>query len=193
MRSEKKQARHEAITQAAYGLLRENGYEGTSMLAIAKAASASNETLYRWYGDKLGLFVAMVADNAAAIQTELAEAIVSEATPDQTLERVAPLLLGMLLGERAVLLNRVAASDPTGALGQAIAVGGREVVQPMMVELLGRLGADEVQAGIYMSVLIGDQQIRRVIGVTQVPSHEQIAARCAQAQQVLRLLLEDAA
>ena len=60
MRSEKKQARHEAITKAAYAQLAKNGYDGTSMLSIAKAAKASNETLYRWYGDKQGLFAAMV-------------------------------------------------------------------------------------------------------------------------------------
>ncbi|MEP1766508.1 MAG: TetR/AcrR family transcriptional regulator [Sulfitobacter sp.] len=192
MRSDKKQARHLAITQAAYDLLRENGYEGTSMLAIAKAAKASNETLYRWYGDKLGLFAAMVADNTAAIQSALSEAVAADAPVEETLERVAPLLLEMVLGERAVLLNRVAASDPTGTLGRAISRGGRDTVQPMMMALLGRLGADEAQAGIYMSVLIGDQQIRRVIGVTDPPNPQQIAARCAQAQQVLRLLLKAA-
>lgn len=189
MRSEKKQVRHEAITQAAYALLAENGYDGTSMLSIAKAAKASNETLYRWYGDKQGLFAAMVADNAATIQHALAQAIETDAPPLETLERVAPLLLGMLLGERAVLLNRVAASDPTGALGRAIAMGGRDAVQPMIVELMRRLGADEEVVGVYLSLLIGDQQIRRVIGVMDVPTDEQIAARCAQAQRVLCLLL----
>ena len=109
----------------------------------------------------------------------------------ETLERVAPLLLRMLLGERAVLLNRVAASDPTGTLGRAIAAGGRDAVQPMIFDLMRRLGADEGIARAYLSLLIGDQQIRRVIGVMDIPSDAQIAERCAQAQRVLRLLLNE--
>ncbi|WP_237352646.1 TetR family transcriptional regulator [Rhizobium leguminosarum] len=41
------------------------------MLDIAKAAKASNETLYRWYGDKNGLFQTMVESNARATKTAL--------------------------------------------------------------------------------------------------------------------------
>ncbi|WP_299416426.1 TetR/AcrR family transcriptional regulator [uncultured Sulfitobacter sp.] len=192
MRSDKKQARHIAITDAAYQLLAQHGYEGTSMLSIAKAAKASNETLYRWYGDKQGLFTAMVADNAAATQTALTQALKTDAPPLQTLERVAPMLLEMLLGERAILLNRVAAADPTGGLGRAIAAGGRDTVLPMISQLLERAGADREAVEIYMAQLIGDQQIRRVIGVMNVPSADLIKQRCAQAQRVLTLMINDA-
>ena len=52
MRDDKKQQRRRQIEAAAYDLLVQYGYDGTSMLAVAKAAKASNETMYRWYGDK---------------------------------------------------------------------------------------------------------------------------------------------
>ncbi|MEQ8740678.1 MAG: helix-turn-helix domain-containing protein, partial [Hoeflea sp.] len=63
MREETRAARQAQIEQAAYEVLEEKGYAATSMLAIAKRARASNETLYNWYGDKTGLFRALVVRN----------------------------------------------------------------------------------------------------------------------------------
>ena len=60
MKKEKKVQRQSEIETAAYALLDEFGYGGISMLKIAKRAKASNETIYRWYGDKLGLFKSLV-------------------------------------------------------------------------------------------------------------------------------------
>ena len=65
MRDAARAERRAEIERAAYALLEENGYAGMSMLGVAKRARASNETLYRWYGNKQGLIKAMVARNAA--------------------------------------------------------------------------------------------------------------------------------
>ncbi|MCP4433742.1 MAG: TetR/AcrR family transcriptional regulator, partial [Gammaproteobacteria bacterium] len=54
-REEIRSARQYRIEEATYELLAESGYHACSMLSIAKRAKASNETLYRWYGDKVGL------------------------------------------------------------------------------------------------------------------------------------------
>ena len=101
------------------------------MLNIAKAAKASNETLYRWYGSKVGLFEAMVRDNAAETKDRLEAALHSQADPYETLRTVAPVLLGMLVGDRAVLLNRAAAADPSNELGAAMAKTGGGVWAPL--------------------------------------------------------------
>lgn len=182
MREETKKLRHEAIAAAAYTLLAEKGYDGASMLSIAKAAKASNETLYRWYGDKQGLFRALVQDNAAQTASQLGQAIKANDDPLQTLADVAPLFLTMLLGERAVLLNRAAASEPSGELGAALSAGGREVVQPLFQKVIKCLtGAEDDEAGrltgAFLGLLIGDLQIKRVIGVDPVPTNAQIEAR----------------
>jgi AcrR family transcriptional regulator len=186
VRDETKLKRHDVITQAAYGLLAQKGYDGTSMLSIAKAAKASNETLYRWYGDKRGLFEAMVRDNAADIKAKMVNAIAGGDDPIETLTRVSPVFLTMLLGERAILLNRAAASDPTGELGDAISAGGREEIQPLFAALMRDVGdiyhKDPSEFTVmYMSLLIGDQQIRRVIGMQDVPTRAEIDARCQMA------------
>ena len=55
MKSETRTERQKQIESAAYLVLEKKGFSGASMLAIAKQAKASNETLYRWYKDKNGL------------------------------------------------------------------------------------------------------------------------------------------
>ncbi|WMS44646.1 TetR/AcrR family transcriptional regulator [Acuticoccus sp. MNP-M23] len=193
MRDENRKPRHEAIVRAAYALLAEKGYSGASMLSIARAAKASNETLYRWYGDKRGLFEAMVRDNAAEIKTVL-EAAATADDPAEALRQFAPVFLTMILGERAILLNRAAASDPTGELGAAISAGGRNEIQPLIETLVARLRApgDPPAAdmtGWLIGLLVGDLQIRRVIGVMPPLSSAAVAARCDTAIETFMTLL----
>lgn len=195
MRDEKKKAREDAIISAAYSVLETDGYAGTSMLKIAKAAKASNETLYRWYGDKRGLFEAMVLANAAETIKALEPAIAQEGDPVACLKVASPILLRMLTGERAIALNRAAAADPSGELGRAIAAGGREQVGPLMAEVLSRLdGAASSPphrlAERYFGLLIGDLQIRRVIGVLPVLSEQEINQRCRDALTLFQHLLK---
>lgn len=194
MREENRKVRHDAITAAAYSILAIKGYDGASMLSIAKAAKASNETLYRWYGDKRGLFEAMVRDNAADTEERLKFAIAQGDEPLSALVRVAPIFLTMLLGDKAVLLNRAAAADPSGELGMAISAGGRNIVQPLFVSLVKEVnGVDERNSqkmtGILLGLLVGDLQIKRVIGVSPKPTKEEIEDRVASAFEEFAKLL----
>lgn len=192
MKTDKRAARMREIEAVAYGLIAKQGFEGTSMLAVAKAAKASNETLYRWYGDKKGLFLSMVDANTLDIRAKLEAALHDGADPLEGLRQIAPVLLEMLLGERAIALNRAAASDPTGQLGQALAAGGREQVFPLLQKVFaaairqGQLQppkAGEIGT-LFVHLLVGDLQVRRVIGAMPEPSATVIArqAACAMAQ-----------
>ena len=185
MRAENRLEKHQAITQAAYDLLADKGYGGTSMLSIAKAAKASNETLYRWYGDKRGLFEAMVRDNARAIRVKLEQALVDQDDPMTTLEQIAPQLLGMLLDDRAISLNRAAASDPSGELGAAISAGGREEIVPLLTAVIERLEISSTDglagSDLLVTLLIGDLQIKRAIGAMPKPDAAFVQTRAAQA------------
>lgn len=196
MKQDRKSARMAQIEEAAYALIAEKGYAGTSMLGIAKRAKASNETLYNWYGDKLGLFRAMVDRNAATVRTSLEEANTDGCDPLDTLERAGVVLLGMLTGARAVALNRAAAADPSGTLGAALAQTGRQAVAPRIADTLaaarqaGQLDfADATEAAeLYIRLLAGDLQIRRVTGQIAQPSNAEIRARARQAVEMMALL-----
>lgn len=183
MRDDKRAARAEEIETAAYGVLEAKGYEGLSMLAVARAAKASNETLYRWYGDKVGLFEALIARNTETVRAALEAARGADAIEE--LRQVGPVLLRMLLGPRAVALNRAAAADASGVLGRALGRTGRETVGPWIARVMqdgiaaGLLSGGDARemAETYFGLLIGDSQIRRVTGALDEPGASEIAAR----------------
>jgi hypothetical protein len=94
-----------------------------------------------------------------------------------------------------VLLNRAAASEPTGELGVALSAGGRDVVQPLFKDvMMGVAKGDNAQAemltGAFLGLLVGDLQIKRVIGVHPVLTQAQIDARVTGALRLFRKLVE---
>lgn len=196
MRTEARAKREAEIHAAAARLVAERGYGATSMLTIAKAAKASNETLYRWYGDKLGLFKSMVVANTGAAKGTLDEALAGGRAPLETLTMIAPVLLTLVLSERAISLNRAAAADETGELGAAIAAGGRDALLPLIAGLMqqamqrGEIEAPsaEVAAGWYFSLLIGDRQVRRVNRVIAEPTVSQVEEQAQSALEAFRRL-----
>ena len=182
MRESAQIERRRSIEEAAYALIDEKGYDNISMLAIAKRAKASNETLYRWYGDKKGLFQAMVIRNADEVYASLVEDLDRQRDPMQILEDISLKLLRLLTSDRAIALNRAAAADASGELGIALSKVGRERVLPLISKVLGQikdqgtfggLSLDEVTR-LYMSLLIGDLQIRRAIGVMPAPNETEL-------------------
>ncbi|MDP5305808.1 TetR/AcrR family transcriptional regulator [Paracoccus spongiarum] len=190
--------RQQQIEDAAYRVLERRGFAGATMLAIAREARASHETLYRWYGDKTGLFRALVVRNAEAVRQMLTTQIARGHDPMQTLARLGPDLVDLLTHPRAIALNRAAAADPGGDLAAAIAAAGRGTIGPLIAEVLvaardrGALRFDDPQAalGLYLDLLVGDLQHRRVIGLDPPPDADQRQARAAQALDRLRRLLD---
>ncbi|WP_349363291.1 MAG: TetR/AcrR family transcriptional regulator [Roseitalea porphyridii] len=189
--------RRAAIEEAAFAVLLEKGYKAASILEIARRAGASNETLYKWYGNKQGLFAALVEANARTVAELLRARLQGEAAdPIETLRDVGPLLLELVTSERAVALNRAAVGDvhDTATLGPALARAGRETVVPLIASILEKArraglidhGDDEPVAETYIALLIGDLQIRRATGVLAPLSEAEIAAR---AERALTLLL----
>lgn len=196
MRDENRTKRQAQIETAAYALLEEKGYAGASMLAIARRAKASNETLYNWYGDKIGLFKTLVAGNAAQIKQLLETERAAQSNPIDTLQALGPVLLSVLTGARAVALNRAAAADPTGVLGQALAEAGRDTIAPLITQVFeqakasGALSFDDpaLATETFLNLLIGDLQIRRAIGRMPEPSASDRARRSEHAISAITLI-----
>lgn len=197
MREETRSLRQTQIETAAYKMLEEKGYAGTSMQGIAREARASNETLYSWYGDKLGLFKALVTRNASEVKSLLEVELSAARDGLSILELFGPKLLMLLLGDRAIALNRAAAADPSGTLGATLSEAGRDTVLPLVVQVLevareqGQLSFDQTTpaVGLYFDLLIGDLQIRRVIGRVPAPSSDFCVTRSERAISLLRQIL----
>ncbi len=189
MKIQNQEIRRRQIEEAAYELLAENGYKATSMLAIAKKAAASNETLYKWYGNKQSLFMSLVQENARAVRELLSD--ISDDDPINTMKVLGPQLLRLVTSERAVALNRAAVGDvhDSAVLGKTIARGGRDSVAPLIAQMferareLGLLSFDDAEevAGTYISLLIGDLQIQRAIGARGPLKPKEIKTRAERA------------
>ena len=184
--------RRKKIEDAAYKLLIEKGFKATSMLAVARLAKASNETLYKWYGDKIGLFAAMIEQNTKTVEAELIK-VRTEGKPGlDALDTVGRTLLKMVTGDRAVALNRAAAGDPSGRLGVLLAKQGRSRVAPQIAELIQQIYGSDVDlqkcTETYITLLIGDLQIRRVTGAMAKLAENDIATRATRALQQLQVL-----
>ena len=145
--------RRDEILDAAVEVLAEGGYRDASMLEIAKRASASKETLYAWFGRAL---------------------------------------FGLLLGDSAVAINRAAISEARAEprLAETLARAGRDATLPAFLRYLERQQArgtlqldttPEEAAEVYLGLLLGDRQVRRLLGRIPAPSKKEIDARAAAA------------
>ncbi len=91
------------------------------------------------------------------------------------------------------------AADPSGELGAVISQQERETVGPLIGQVLlqardrGQLHFDSVNDALelYLGLLVGDLQIRRVIGRVPQPTQAEMAQRSAQAVAHLTTLLKD--
>lgn len=177
---------------AAFALLIERGYEGTSMLAIAERARASKEILYAWFGDKQGNFAALVQENAAAANRGLQRALADpDAATAAVLERFGAGFLRLILGERAIALNRAAmsAAATSGELGRLLVANGRERTGALVVRYLeiqravSRLAFAEAEGafGVLLGLLLRDWQVRALLGELAPPTDEVLRARAAEA------------
>lgn len=191
MEPEKQNQRRQQIRAAAYELLEEKGYKATSMLAIAKRAKASNETLYAWYGNKQGLFSTLIQENASEVASSLETALSSGSDIHATLSRVGPLLLRLVTSEKAIILSRAAAADvnDTGVLGESLAQLGRDTVAPLLQKVFTqarkegtlKFKTSDKVVDVYLGLLIGDTQIRRATGSLENLTKAEINLRASRA------------
>ena len=191
MKPASREKRRDEILETAVDVLVERGYRDTSMLEIAKRAGASKETLYNWFSDKPGLFEAVIRRNAETVQQVLAQHLEDDAPVEIVLADFGRALLELLLGDPAVAINRAAVSEAQSdpRLAEILIESGRESTLPVFVEYLRlqsrqgvvRIAVPSRAAEDFLGLLIGDMQIRRLLGILAQPSNAQIRIRAARA------------
>ena len=192
MKQDERDERHAQIEAAAFGLLKEVGYRKTSMLAIAKRAQASNQTLYAWYSNKQALFRGIIEDFGGAVRDQLQAALHEGQDPLEALQALGPALLRFTTDEHAIIVNRAAVIDAaeTGVLAQAIDEVARDVLYPLIRSLMQRLVAQGVfepgtcageAAQSYVDLLFGEAQLRQALGNLPPFDEAEIARRAERA------------
>lgn len=190
------EARRAAVLDAAYTELVEHGYTGTTMLAVARRAGASKETLYNWFGDKRGLFAALIRRQSEQANAEMAGALQDDLPPRETLSAFAANLLRLLLGDASIAINRAAIAAPE--LAEVLLSEGRHTTGPLVAGYLAGLAArgeiavsdPEEAFQLLYGLVIMDTQIRALLGERPSADLPDVADLSGRAQQAVdRFLL----
>lgn len=193
MKATSRERRRNQILDIAAEVLAERGYRDTSMLEVARRASASKETLYAWFGDKEGLFEAIIHRNAESVRVVLDGHLGGGAPVSQVLTEFGQALAGLLLGENAAAVNRAAISEAysSPSLARSLNELGREATLPTFIRYLEkcseqnklRIENPEEAAETFIGLLLGDAQVRRLLGVVDAPEIAEIEIRSRRAAQ----------
>ncbi len=106
-------ARDQRLIDVATRLFLERGFDGTSIDAVAEAARVSKPTVYAQYGDKRGLFAAVLKLEIArwlaplSAATEMQFDTPSDASIEQRLVELGRQLLSISCGADAVAFGRI--------------------------------------------------------------------------------------
>ena len=147
-----------------------------TMTAVARKASCSKETLYKWFGDRDGLLTATVQWQAAKVRAPQVAARIDEASLKASLEQFARDLLTTISGEVSVTLNRLAATQAGTAsgLGGIMLEHGPAAIRKRLITLLDagrrarllRFDDSEDAYRTFFGLVVRDTQIRRMLGET---------------------------
>ena len=166
--------RQQAVLDAVLELLVEGGDQIT-MTAVAKRASCSKETLYKWFGDRDGLLAATVRWQASKVRTGNydRQKLDAEALRD-SLEAFAANWLKVISSRTSIALNRVAVSHASGKsnLGRIVLDNGRFAIGERLKPLLeagraaGLLAFDDAEDAFrtFFGLVGRDVQIRLLLG-----------------------------
>ena len=131
--------RQQQVLSAALDLLVEMG-DALTMTAVARRASCSKETLYKWFGGRDGLLTAIVQWQAAKVRAPQvgAQHLDARALRDG-LTQFARDLLTTISGAVSVTLNRLAighAASDTSELGPIMREHGPAAIRRRLIPLL---------------------------------------------------------
>jgi len=178
--------RRDEMLCAAFEVFHEKGFAGATMLAIAQRAKASKETLYSWFGNKSGLFEALILWRMERLGESLQMAQ-EVSSPLEGLRVFSRHFVTMLLLPSTIAVQRIAIGE-VGAnphLGKILAEAGKQASQQTAVVWLEQLkqtgiisydDADQV-AETYLSVLLGQWNYTMLLGQMPPPSDDEIEAR----------------
>ncbi|MAM09320.1 TetR/AcrR family transcriptional regulator [Martelella lutilitoris] len=168
--------RQQAVLEQALRLLVEGGEKSVTTAGIARAASCSKESLYKWFGDRDGLLSAMIAYQASKVRTfESAGHRLDADELRHHLSAFAQDLLEVLAGDVSLALNRLAIGRVTKdgqKLGRLLLERGRAQIDQRARALLedGRRSGllvfdngDEAYR-VFYGLIVGDSHVRFLLG-----------------------------
>lgn len=168
-------ARQQAVLDAVLSLMVEKG-SGLTMTAVARRASCSKETLYKWFGDRDGLLTATVQWQASKVRAgNFDRQKLDAGALRESLKRFATNWLEVISSPTSIALNRVGVSQAAardGNLGSIVLANGRFAIGKRMMPVLeagreaGLLAFDDTETAFrtFFGLVGRDIQIRLLLG-----------------------------
>lgn len=184
--------RQREVLDAVLALLVEEG-DAVTMTAVARRASCSKETLYKWFGDRDGLLSATVRWQASRVRAGNYDRQKLDASSlAGSLEAFAATWLKVISSKTSIALNRVAvghAGSGKGNLGEIVLANGRLAIGERLKLLLedardaGLLAFDDAEETFrtFFGLVGRDVQIRLLLGDRIRLSEADIARDAARA------------
>ncbi|HEY4191951.1 MAG TPA: TetR/AcrR family transcriptional regulator [Mesorhizobium sp.] len=167
--------RQQTVLDAALRLLVEDG-DNLTMTAVARRASCSKETLYKWFGDRDGLLTATVQWQASKVRVAaLGRQGLDLASLTASLEGFASDWLKVISSDTSIALNRVAISHAGSGkdnLGAIVLEKGRFALASRLKPVLeagkeaGFLDFPDAETAFrtFFGLVARDVQIRALLG-----------------------------
>lgn len=170
-------ARREAVLRAATEVFLESGYEKAALSEIIARAGGSKALVYEQFGDKAGLFAAMMAERCAEILQPLNDEIPKPEEPRVALTRFARRFLAVICEPKALALQRIANSEGHRYpdIADAYFASGHDVAFAKLAGYLASITRIEIAgtelhrlAVAFFAMVKGDAVERLVVGSTHV-------------------------
>jgi AcrR family transcriptional regulator len=172
-------ARREALLLAADAVVQRDG-ASASMAAIAAEAGITKPILYRHFGDKSGLFLALAERHTDRLLDALVDALTAGGTPRERVHRTIDAYLAMIEQEPGVYRFLVESDE---------AVQAREPVRGFVYRL-----EDLLAAGITHELRLTEDDLRppvwaaAIVGMVQAAGERWLGSRtCSRAELSLQL------
>ncbi len=186
--------RRRAFLQAAREVFLEQGYEAANMSEIVRRAGGSLTTLYNQFGDKQGIFMAMVEDGLGEITHAMEVELQDHAPVREGLQRIGLQFVSQLMQPDSLELYRliVSLARQFPDVAKSFSKKGPDKVRASLAAYLeDREAAGEIHAGdstqlatLFLDMVRLGLQSRALLDASIRPTHAEISATVERAVEV---------
>ncbi|WP_022885260.1 TetR/AcrR family transcriptional regulator [Glaciibacter superstes] len=175
--------RRSQILAAALPVFLQNGFGATTIEQLAVAARVTKRTIYSYFGDKAGVFAAMVRILATTVSTD--------APDEDTLESLAARIVYRLHSAELTGLHRLVIAESTRFPELAVTLhdnGDARHIARLAEHLRAERGENTVRlAQPLFTLLLGEEHRKRLLGLLGAPTADEAVAHARAALETLQL------
>ena len=177
--------KRDVILNAATELFLESGYSRVSVDAIIARVGGSKRTIYAYFGDKNGLFSAIVHNLCHKIVSPLTDLDLRGLPPGQALKQLSETFFDVVLAPDTLELHRlvVAEAPHFPDAGQAFFASAPSVSYRCLADYFAWAQAEGLikpgdchrRSTLFLDALTGDIQLRCLLGLVDTPDRQRLA------------------